>query len=564
LQAKLAVNKFKMLVKERNFEEALSNLNSYDGMVKVVEDSGMKIEFLHLTAQVLAAAGDKEGALNKLDVVREKIGNQLKSAVNPSLRRAILAQHRRVYETSIRLSLQTASSGKSGSLEMLESFRGRTLFEALSGSLIGAEDEQVELVQERDELLKSLISTATEWYSKERDTSGYLVNQIDKISTRLESLESQIRSDRKEARVKPIITSDVDFEKLSSDELVFSYFLGEETAWLWVIASSGIEVFPIDKVNEIKQLASRYSSLIATPPALRRGVSPYEQRLLRMRLSDLALKQAHKYLQSDRYSKITFITDDELSSIPFSALSYNDEGDRLVSRFQVNYAPSLGILAKLQQRVRTTPLAEARALILASSKGGILNGLDLPNIPYTLSEAATIGSLIGDKANIVIPPELSKSLVQQELMNGYGVLHMAAHGVYSSVLPGLSGLVVDTGGDTGQLWLAPEISRTDHKLDLVVLSSCQSNQGTFVDGEGLMSLGRSFLESGAKQVVGSLWQVEDQATANLMSAFYMALYQKRMSSMEALRFAQMSIINKTNTNWVDPYYWASFQLLGST
>ena len=65
----------------------------------------------------------------------------------------------------------------------------------------------------------------------------------------------------------------------------------------------------------------------------------------------------------------------------------------------------------------------------------------------------------------------------------------------------------------GDLSLAPS-------ADLVVLSACRTALGREIRGEGLIGLTRGFFSAGARQVLVSLWPVEDRATAELMRRFY--------------------------------------------
>jgi CHAT domain-containing protein len=72
-------------------------------------------------------------------------------------------------------------------------------------------------------------------------------------------------------------------------------------------------------------------------------------------------------------------------------------------------------------------------------------------------------------------------------------------------------------------------------------------------------LSYSFLIAGSRRVIGSLWDVDDAATAELMRRFYLALYQGA-SPAEALRSAQRAIAKVPR--WSNPYYWAGFTLEG--
>jgi CHAT domain-containing protein len=79
------------------------------------------------------------------------------------------------------------------------------------------------------------------------------------------------------------------------------------------------------------------------------------------------------------------------------------------------------------------------------------------------------------------------------------------------------------------------------RLDLAVLSACESGLGDEGGGEGVFGLQRAFHLAGARNVVASLWQVDDEATAALMGLFYHHLWVEKRPPLEALRQAQLAL-----------------------
>ena len=75
--------------------------------------------------------------------------------------------------------------------------------------------------------------------------------------------------------------------------------------------------------------------------------------------------------------------------------------------------------------------------------------------------------------------------------------------------------------------------------ELVVLSACETGLGRVAGGEGVMGLARAFHLAGARNVITSLWKVDDEATAALMAAFYQELWVNKRPPIEALREAQL-------------------------
>lgn len=116
------------------------------------------------------------------------------------------------------------------------------------------------------------------------------------------------------------------------------------------------------------------------------------------------------------------------------------------------------------------------------------------------------------------------------------------------------------GVDDGVL-TAQEISRLDLRgLDLVVLSACKTGLGDLNQGEGVFGLQRGFKKAGVQTIVMSLWEVADEATQLLMSAFYNNLLQGQ-SKRDAFHNAQTTLRQYGDKSFDHPQFWAAFILL---
>jgi CHAT domain-containing protein len=126
------------------------------------------------------------------------------------------------------------------------------------------------------------------------------------------------------------------------------------------------------------------------------------------------------------------------------------------------------------------------------------------------------------------------------------------------------------------------------RVDLAVLSACETGLGTVEGGEGVLGLQRAFQLAGARTAVTSLWKVDDAATQALMVEFYSNLWEKKLPKLEALRQAQLRMLRdydprqgklrggttRLMTTPLDslperkvaeslpPFYWAAFVLSG--
>lgn len=122
--------------------------------------------------------------------------------------------------------------------------------------------------------------------------------------------------------------------------------------------------------------------------------------------------------------------------------------------------------------------------------------------------------------------------------------------------PAWAGLSNYVGLEDGVM-TAKEVSLMDFSsADLVVLSACRTGVGD-VSRDGVYGLQRAFKNAGAKSIIMSLWEVDDDATYMMMSCFYKNRYVLGMSKYEAFAQAQRQLRQKYD----DPYYWRAFILL---
>lgn len=142
----------------------------------------------------------------------------------------------------------------------------------------------------------------------------------------------------------------------------------------------------------------------------------------------------------------------------------------------------------------------------------------------------------------------------------FSVLHLGTH---FSLRPGSARRSFLLLGDGSRLSLDSIAGLDFHDLHLVTLSACQSALGgaTTDDGREIEGLSAIVQRRGARNVLASLWRVEDRSTARLMRELYDDLPKQRGDAAAALRRSQMKLraVRVGGTRpFEHPYYWAGF------
>jgi CHAT domain-containing protein len=168
--------------------------------------------------------------------------------------------------------------------------------------------------------------------------------------------------------------------------------------------------------------------------------------------------------------------------------------------------------------------------------------------------------------------QANEALFQSKDLQNYRIIHLATHGLLNAEHPEFSGLVLTLVGNPSGMdgfLRTQEIFNLRLGSPLVMLSACKTGLGQLRKGEGLIGLTRAFIYAGATTVGVSLWPVDDNSTALLMTDFYGRLFSNKpagssptasVTSAAAMRNAQLRLIDERR--YCAPYFWAPFILVG--
>jgi CHAT domain-containing protein/Tfp pilus assembly protein PilF len=267
--------------------------------------------------------------------------------------------------------------------------------------------------------------------------------------------------------------------------------------------------------------------------------------------------------------RLIFSVSGPLAGLPFGALPHprapRAAPDRpLLDDFEVAYVPSLAALADMRNR----GAGEAVRPLLAVALPDHLPARRLPDgaetalgaLPYTAREVRAIARRVEGEADLLLDADASEAALKARRLRDFKVLHLATHALLDPEVPPRSAIVLAKGSeDEDGLLQSREIYGLDLAADLVVLSACRTGAGRSSSAEGLESLAQAFLYAGARSVVGTLWEIQDEAAADAVERFYEALAEGEPVG-AALRHAQRSALGR------EPYAtaarWAPFLVIG--
>lgn len=265
-------------------------------------------------------------------------------------------------------------------------------------------------------------------------------------------------------------------------------------------------------------------------------------------------------LQEYDIKNLVFIQDSPFRPIPMAAL--HDGKQFLIEKYAVSTTPSLS-LTFLQKRT----LSDNKTLILGVTEESQIDGQIFPSLDNIPLEIATISQQFPNH-QLLVNQQFNPQTLTQTLDNAdYSIIHIATHAQFGTI-PDDTFLVAGNNDKIALKSLENTLRLLEsgsNSVELLTLTACETAEG---DERSALGLAGVAIQAGVQSAIASLWPVSDQSTLQLILAFYDNLINSGVNKAEALREAQIQLIQAQsnpdiNNQYSHPVYWSSFILIGN-
>lgn len=238
-------------------------------------------------------------------------------------------------------------------------------------------------------------------------------------------------------------------------------------------------------------------------------------------LSDLVAAPILAMVRRLGRSEVVLSVTGPLSCVPFMAIpcvsaegKETTLGDELAG---LSIVVGIGTAGRALQQEHSDPSAEEKTIMDRYNGTVLVTAVADDSIPFAQMEARIIAGVWQDNGNdvdLIVPLDQGALVTRAPRAR---ILHIAAHARWDQTMLTDSGI----GGfgswvDAGELYRALDLS----KAELVILSACDTADTVLAPGNEPVNLAQLVAAAGARQVIASLWKVDDLATLLMMSEFH--------------------------------------------
>lgn len=324
------------------------------------------------------------------------------------------------------------------------------------------------------------------------------------------------------------------------DATLLFYWTASRRSFLWEVTADAVAIHVLPGQADIARRIAAYGVDIQRSRDPLAGDAEDATWLYRVLVGPIASRSG---------GRIILVPDGPLHELNFETLIAPGPTPRYwIEDVTLATAPSLGLLSARAERA-----PGSRSLLVIGDP--ISPDDEFPPLAHAGREVARIAELFPGHTTVRTRADARPDAYSKGEPGRFTFIHFAAHATANRESP-LDSAIVLSGREDGYKLYARDVVGQPLTAELVTLSACRSAGSRTYAGEGLVGLAWAFLGSGARNVVGGLWNVEDVSTAELMDHLYREL-RAGLDPMAALRAAKLRLIHSKAVTR-KPYYWAPF------
>ncbi|MCP4439289.1 MAG: CHAT domain-containing protein [Aureispira sp.] len=440
--------------------------------------------------------------------------------------------------------------------------------------------QELNLEENKDRILKAKYNASND------DEKAMILAEENELNLKIEAFGKSLKNKYPKyhaLKYEKNIAEAADVQALLEPQtILLEYFMTDTMTYLFAVTAKEVNVYPIAiekadlkiKIRTLRQALIDYNMIIDNPE---QAYQLYTKNANWFYKTFLAPVLVNKDIQN-----IVIVADGELGHLPFETFLVEPAPSETVGYDQLHYLVKDYNIAYNYSATLWKENLEAKQhknngefLACAAAYSNLDSSLTELRAPYIVETRTHLNPLPSAQNEVRALEKLFKGVfLQEEASNEhyfkenahqYGVIHLAMHGILNARQPILSSLAFTENRDSldDNFLQAYEISHLKLNADLVVLSACETGYGKFEQGEGIISLARSFMYAGVPSLVVSLWQVNDKSTAEIMEFFYKNLA-TGMDKSKALRQAKLEYLKKAQDIAAHPAFWSPFIQLGDS
>jgi CHAT domain-containing protein/tetratricopeptide (TPR) repeat protein len=495
-------------------------------------------QVLYERGRIAELDGQTEKALEYFRKARDLVEGQRRSIRTETSKIGFASDKQAVYQGIVRTALKLGN--KTQVLEVAEQAKSRALIDMLSAKsdfgIYGQRAAEVAATFADFQRLDAEVSVQAP------DTTvtlrRELISQLQQTSKRLHTLAPQLAS--------LVMSGGISAERmakgLNPQETLVGFFGSGSALYGYTLSGVEIRIFQLDGQGLAEDVGEFVQSIKKRRRQSRELAEVLYKRLLRPMHSTIAGRD------------LLIVPYGSLHYVPFAALH---DGERFLAQGRaLRFLPSAMLLGLMPEATGVSPSAKdpvSRLLILGNPDLGQA-ALDLP---AAQEEAQILQSMFAKNSELFVRRAATETLIKERAFD-FTHIHVASHGEFSADAPLQSRLKLAADEKNDGMLSVGEIYGLRLNANLVMLSACETGLGSVSSGDDVVGLTRGFLYAGAQNVIGSLWEVDDDATAELSKLMYAAM-KKGTPVAKALSEAQEQLMRKKP----HPFFWAAFMTSGT-